>query len=201
MILIFDMIYEILDKKDADTINAELISLLSKQHEIQEKIIELTNELSETTNKLTNLINMNNTNSKKNGKSEVKEMLIKSGYTIKNKKINHTQVLEISNLHFSFNIIIKESKLSEDGKGNTWYTFKPGIKSLIDFTILVFPDKAGGNSFVVLNKEELIRISESSKMGDGRFNIKFSIHKKPIIEVHSHLDLSSSLNSLKKLTV
>ena len=123
MILIFDMIYEILDKKDVDTINAELISLLSKQHEIQEKIIELTNELSETTNKLTNLINMNNTNSKKNGKSEVKEMLIKSGYTIKNKKINHTQVLEISNLHFSFNIIIKESKLSEDGKGNTWYTF------------------------------------------------------------------------------
>lgn len=79
------MIYEILDKKDVDTINAELISLLSKQHEIQEKIIELTNELSETTNKLTNLINMNNTNSKKNGKSEVKEMLIKSGYTIKNK--------------------------------------------------------------------------------------------------------------------
>ena len=77
------MIYEILDKKDVDTINAELISLLSKQHEIQEKIIELTNELSETTNKLTNLINMNNTNSKKNGKSEVKEMLIKSGYTIK----------------------------------------------------------------------------------------------------------------------
>lgn len=87
MILIFDMIYEILDKKDVDTINAELISLLSKQHEIQEKIIESTNELSETTNKLTNLINMNNTNSKKNGKSEVKEMLIKSGYTIKNKKL------------------------------------------------------------------------------------------------------------------
>lgn len=194
------MICEILDEKDVGAINTELINLLSKQNEIQEQIIKLTNELSETTNKLTNLINLKNDISRKSGKSEIKEMLIKLGYTIKNKTINNTQILEISNLNYSFQIIIKESKLSEDGKGNTWYTFKPGIKYLIDFTILLFPEKTGRNSFVVLNKEELIRISESNnKMGDGRFNIKFNVKKKPIIEVHSNLDLSPSLNSLEKL--